>query len=265
MGLKDLFLSGHRSSNPETRLTAVAKMECQKTLSELAQNDPSPRVRLLAMGKITDQELLVKVALDGKEIDVRIAAVERIKSQDKLADIIKARKNFQLMGACFAQITNTKVLERIANDTGYNMSARRMAIENYADESFLEEIQPSVKEGRPKSPEEIDELIDRYGGVSLARGLGKFRGSPNAMKALGEIMKRGGDAAVIALEQLTQGLVHANVEVQKASFEQLAALADTGLVLHLIRLMDKAPLHDPITAVLKEINHPEARQIISGK
>ncbi len=265
MGLTDLFRSGHKSSNPETRLKAVEGLSCQETLTELAQTDPSPRVRLLAVRKITDQELLAKVALDGQKIDARIAAVEQIDSQDILADIIKIRKNFQLMGACFARITDKKILDRIANDTGYNMSARRMAIENYADESFLEDLAPTTSRATPKTPEEIDTLIARYGGVSLARGLGKFRGSPNAMMALGEIMKRGGEAAVVALENLANGLIHANKAVRLIAFNELRKLSDTGLVLHLIRMMDKAPLQQSIVSVLKEIDHPEARQIIDGK
>ena len=260
MGLTDLFRSGHRSANPEVRLKAVEKLTCQQTLAELAQNDPSPRVRLSAIEKITDQKLLLKVALDGKEIDARIGAVERIDAQDTLAEIIKARKNFQLMGACFARITDVRILERIANDIGYNMSARRMAIENYADKSFLEDMSPATAKSEPRTAEEIDDLIAKYGAVNLARGLGKFRGSPNAMNALGEIMKRGGEAAIVAVENLAQGLAHANPEVRQAAFSQLSALSDTDLILHLIRLMDKAPFHDKIAAVLRQIDHPAARQ-----
>lgn len=263
MGLTDLFKPGHKSSNPETRLKAVERLSCQETLADLAQNDPSPRVRLSAIEKITDQELLVRVALDGQAIDARIAAVERIDSQDTLAEIIKVRKNFQLMGACFSRITDTNILERIANDTEYNMSARRMAIENYADESFLEDMSPDASKNEPKTPEEIDTLIARYGAVSLARGLGKFRGSTSAMNALGEIMRRGGEAGIVALENLANSLIHANKAVREEAHRQLVTLSDTGQITHLIRLMDKAPLQDSIIAVLKEIDHPDARQTVN--
>ncbi|MEZ5360334.1 MAG: HEAT repeat domain-containing protein [Candidatus Zixiibacteriota bacterium] len=262
MGLSDLFKAGHRSSNPEVRLKAVESLADQDALTELAQFDSSPRVRLAAVQKITDQELLRKVALDGKEIDARIAAVERIESQDVLAEIIKARKNFQLMGACFSRITDTKVLERIAYDTEYNMSARRMAIENYADESFLEDMAPTSTKTAPKTPQEIDDLIKKYGAVSLARGLGKFRGSTNAMHALGDIMRRGEEAGFVAIESLANGLIHANGAVRTEAHRQLATMTESGQILHLIRLMDKAPLQDAILAVLKEIDHPEARQIV---
>ena len=263
MGIADLFKPAHRPSNPEKRLKAVRHLDDQTILAKLAETDPSPRVRLAAIRRVDDQDLLVRIALDGTEIDARLAAVEKIVSQEKLAEIIKARKNFQLMGACFARITDRETLQRIAYDTGYNMAARRMAIENFADESYLADFERSTDDrGALKTPEEIAAMIDKYGGVRLARALGKFRGSASAMKTLGEIMRHGGDAALVAVEYLAQGLAHAAADIRRTAAGQLKGLTETGLIIHLIRQMDNAALHDHILNVLREIDHPEARQMV---
>ncbi len=264
MGLLDLFKTGLRSSDPEVRLRAVEREQDQSVLAEIARTDLSPRVRLAAVSRLSDQDLLVAVALDGKEIDARIAAVERIESQDKLAEIVKIRKNLQLMGACFSRITDTVVLDRIANDTEYNMSARRMAIENFADGAYLEDMVPtSGAHDAIKSPEEIEILITRYGGDKLARTLGRLRGSVNAIKALGQIMHHGGEGGQVALGYLAQSLVHANADIRNSAEEQLREVSDTGLIVQLIRLLENASLHERIMEILKQIDHPEARQIVS--
>ena len=49
----------------------------------------------------------------------------------------------KLMGACFARITDRRVLEAIAQDTAYNPTARRMAVEQFADESYLTDLAPA--------------------------------------------------------------------------------------------------------------------------
>jgi hypothetical protein len=257
--------SGHESKDPEERLKAVAGLEDQPVLARLAMEDPSPRVRRAAVNRVSDQALLEKIALDGCEIDARVAAVEKIESQRTLAEIIKVRKNFQLMGACFSRITDRKILEAIAYDAGYNMSARRMAIANYADESLLAEVQEKRDVGtRPKTPEEIDVLIAKYGGERLARALGKFRGSPNAIVVLGRIVEHGGEAAPTALDYIAQGLAHANQEVAAAAHDQLRGLKDADLIARLIGLMEDSDLHDKILAVLREIDHPDARQVVDS-
>jgi hypothetical protein len=138
-----------------------------------------------------------------------------------------------------------------------------MAIESYADESFLSDLEPKARDdSRSKSPEEIEALINKYGGSHLVRALGRFRGSPNAMKALGQIMKRGGDAGTSAVEYLAQGLIHAGAEVRTIAEEQLSGLKDPDLIMHLARMMDNPSLHNGILKVLKKIDHPQARRII---
>lgn len=263
MGFGDLFKPAHRSSNAETRLKAIDRVDDDRILVDLASYDGSPRVRLAAVKRIRDEDSLLAVALEGEEIDARLAAVERIDSQQKLARIIRERKNYQLMSACFARLTDRSLLEKIANDTEYNMTARRMAIENFADESFLQEMEEEPT-GRhaAKSPEEIAALIDKYGGVRLVRALGKFRGSPAAMKAMGYIIDRNGEAGLMAVEYLAQGLIHANTHVAEAAREELRKLRDGELIRHLIGMMDKSSLHGAILDVLKGINHPDARAMV---
>jgi len=263
MSLRDMFRPARRSKDPEVRLKAVAKIEDERILAELAMADTSPRVRMAAVVKVYSQELLVKIALDGREIDARVAAVERIESQEKLADIIKVRKNYELMGACFARITDPEILNRIANDPEYNRSARRIAIENFADESFLEDVQKSPGEkSAPKSAKEINELMQKYGGERLVRALGKFKGSRNAILAMGQIMKYGGEAGVTAAEYLAASLSYSNPEIVRCVREQLNGVNDPRQIARLISLMEKTELHDSILDVLKNIDHPDARQVV---
>lgn len=253
------------SKDPDVRLEAVNPDLDPDILLKLAKTDPSSRVRLAAVAAIGDQDQLVRVALDGQEIDARVAAVERIESQEKLAEILKVQKNFQLMGACFAHITKREILEEIATNREYNMAARRMAIENFADESYLEELslgsQPDVKE---KSPEEVDRLAKKYGDVQLARALGKFRGSPQAIVALGHLIQRGGDAAAVALEYVAQGLVHRNPNLADAAQAQLTRITDGALIAKLVGMMDRSDMAKEILNVLKQIDHPEARQVVEA-
>jgi hypothetical protein len=261
-----LFKAKYKSEDPEVRLKAVSDLDDQNILTQLAKTDKSPRVRMAAVAKVDNQEHLVSIALNGKEIDARIAAVERVESQQQLAEIIRVRKNFQLMGACFARITDGKILEAIANDPEYNRAARRIAIENFADESYLSEVsEPSAEPGRLRSEEEIDAIIERHGGTRLVQAMGKFRGSPNAILTLGAIMRQGGEAALTAIEYLAQALNHANPEIRRCAEEQLATVKNASMVANLIRLCERAELHDKVMKVLGKINHPEARQFLKEK
>ncbi|MBD3382212.1 MAG: hypothetical protein GF404_08445 [candidate division Zixibacteria bacterium] len=254
-----------QSDDPDVRLKAVKECDDQSLLAEIAKNDSAEKVRLASVEKLNDQDSLYQVAREGNEIDARIAAVEKIDSQQRLADLIREKKNYRLMKACFAHITDKRILEKIAHDKEYNMAARRMAIENYADESFIGEFDTgSVDSGAGRSPDEIEALVEKYGAVRLARALGKFRGSPNAIRSLGIIMNRSDEAAELALEAITQALGHANAEVRSAAEAQLKQLDDGDLIAHLISLMEDSKLHSRIMGVLKLIDHPEARQFVKS-
>jgi len=266
MAILDLFRPAHESKSPAVRLKAVARIEDQSLLARIAKEDSSARVREAALSRVDDQHQLASIALEGEQIDARIGAVERIESQEVLAEIIKKRKNQTLMGACFARITDRAVLEGIANDPGQSLAARRMAVENFADESYLAEVAPGPSDAqKTRSPEEIQALIERYGAERLVRVFGKFRGSANAMAALGEITRIGGEAALTAIDYLAMGLRHANPQIRDCAADRLARLSDTGQISYLIRLMDNAQLHPRILEVLARIDHPEARRIAEQK
>jgi hypothetical protein len=264
MGLLDLFKPGYLASDPEKRIKAISGISDQKLLSEIAISDSSPRVRVAAVGKIDDQQALMKIALEGKQIDSRIAAVERITSQEDLAQIIKTRKNARLMGACFSRITDRNILERIAEDPECNITARRIAVLNYADESYLADIglaDDKKESERVKTPEEIELLIKKYGARQLVRAFGKFRGSVNAVRALGMLLDRGKEPAEGAIDYLVLCLTHANSEVRSCAADQLATLNDSDLISYLILKMDSAQHHDRIMEVLRRIDHPEAGKV----
>jgi hypothetical protein len=260
MGLSDLFKPNHKASDPEVRLRFVERTSDQERLAEMAAHDSSVRVRKAAIARIDDDKLLESVALNGEYIDARIAAVQRIESQTTLARIIKLRRNYDLMAACFARITDKSILDMIANDKEYNLSARRIAIENYADEAYLTESIGSAADHAEKSPEEVDALVNKYGGDNLVRALSRFRGSQSAIKAMGQIMRSGSGASEQAAEQIAQGLVHANHSIREAAERELVTISDGQLVAVLLRLMDNPELEQPIKKVLANIDHPDARQ-----
>ena len=252
-----------KKDDPRARLEAVEKSGDQAELVEVACADDSPRVRMAAVGKLTDDETLAKVALDAKGLDVRIAAVERISSQQLLADIIKTRKNYELMGACFARITDRKILEVIAQDTGYNPTARRIAVEQFADESYLNDVTKAKDEketGRGEAA--IGRLLQASGDLRVVRAIGRFRNSEKAARALGAIAKKGGESGGLAVEYLCRALGSSNPKVQATAKGELCGLSEPELVSLLVRSLDDPKLREPIRDVLKQINTPEARKAL---
>jgi hypothetical protein len=253
----------HRHADPLVRIEAVQKLDDQDALVEVACTDDSPRVRMAACERVEGDGNLFRIAIDAAELDVRLAAVERISSEQMLADIIKKRKNFQLMGACFARITDRKVLEAIAQDTGYNPTARRMAVEQFADESYLADISgPAEKEEDSEPTANIEALMEQYGGTRLVRAIGRFRRSEKALKALGKIARKGGDSGEMAVEYLCRALGSPNPSVQRTATEELAVLSDPDLIACLVRSLDDPKLREPIQQVLERIDMPEARDAL---
>jgi hypothetical protein len=97
--------------------------------------------------------------------------------------------------------------------------------------------------------------------------MGKFRGSKNSIMALGLIMQQGGDAGVMAVEYLAKSLNYANPVISREAEEQLMKLKDPELIARLIAMIGSSDLDEKITAVLKKIDHPDAREFVeeSGK
>jgi hypothetical protein len=244
-----------------TRLDKVENLKDDDILVDVACTDETPQIRLLAVSRVNDDEHLLRIVKNAKGLDVRLVAAERISSQKVLADIIKDRENIELIGVCFSRITDKNLIEAIAHDAAVNPVARRMAVEYFADESYLEEATaaPQVKEER-KTPKAVKAFVEAYGGgIAGVRAIGRFRRSEKALKALGTIAGMGGEEGGLAIEYLCQGLASPNPSLKKCAAEELAGLKSPELVACLVRSLDKPDLREPIRDVLKKIDTPEAR------
>jgi len=255
----------HKNSDPQVRLKAVQNLDDQEELVDVACTDDVADVRMAAASRVSGDERLARIAMDAGELDVRLAVVDRIESQQTLAGIIKARKNFELMGACFSRITDRDVLESIAEDPGYNPAARKMAVEQFADESYLADLQPDDSREEPDHDREaaIVSYMDTYGDLRVVRAIGRFRRSEKALKTLGGIARKGGDAGGLAVEYLCRALVSSNPGVSGTAENELASLSDPELVSHLIRSLDDPKMSEPVRKVLQRIGTGEALEALS--
>jgi hypothetical protein len=245
-----------------TKLDKVENLKDDGKLVEVACNDDTPQIRLLAVSRVNNDQHLMKIIKDAKELDVRLIAAERISSENLLADIIKGRENIELIGVCFSRITDKSLMEAIAHDTSVNPVARRMAVEYFADESYLSDATKAAEqvEERRKTPEAVEAFMAAYGGgVAGVRAIARFRRSEKALKALGTIAGMGGEEGGLAIEYLCQGLASPNPALKKCAADELAELESPELVAALVRSLDKPDLRDPIRELLKRIDTPEAR------
>jgi len=255
----------HTHANPSVRLKAVAKIKDPDTLVEVACGDESPRVRLTAVSRLNDDHYLERIAQEAKSLDVRLVAVERIFSQRVVADLLRTPENIELIGMCFSRITDRRIIESIAQDPNYSSAVRRMAVEYFADESYLAEATEAGKEER-KSPEAVRAFVEVYGGgVRGVRAIGRFRRSEKALRALGTIAHEGGETGGLAVEYLCSALSSANPALVECAEEELIALTDPDLVDCIIRALDKPELRDPIRKVLQRIDAPEARAAVGTR
>jgi hypothetical protein len=245
-----------------TQLDKVENLKDDDALVEIACTAETPQVRLLAVSRVNDDEHLMRIVYQAKELDVRLVAAERISSEEKLADIIKGRENLELIGVCFSRITDKKLMEKLAHDTSVNPIARRMAVDYYADESYLAEASEVAAEARAvrKSPDAVRALIEAHGGgIAGVRAIARFRRSEKALKALGTIAGMGGEEGGLAIEYLCQGLASPNASLRACAAEELAELKSPEVVAHLVRSLDKPDLREPIREVLQRIDTPDAK------
>lgn len=255
----------YKHPDPRVRIEAIEQLEDRQKLVEIACRDDSPRVRMAALARIDDDHDLFSIARDADELDIRLAAVEKITSENLLAELIKIRKNYQLMGACFARITERDVLKAIAEDSEYNPAARRIAVEYFADESYLDDLSETDGESddEPGSKIDIDSLMEMYGGTRMVRAIGRFRRSEKAVHALGRIARRGGESGELAVEYLCRALGSTNDSVQKAASDELSSLDSAELVNALIQALDDQKLREPIKTLLGKLETQEARDALA--
>ena len=256
----------HKHPNPKVRISAVEKLEDPEMLVDVACVDDSPRVRLTAVSRLKDDLHLEKVAREAEFLDVRLVATERVFSQRILADLLKLPENLELIGMCFSRITDRRIIESIAEDTAYSAAVRRMAIEYYADESFLEDAaQAAEAEPERKSEEAVEAFVDVYGGgLRGVRAIGRFKRSEKALRALGTIARKGGETGGLAVEYLCSALGSANPKLVECAEAELQVLRDPDLVDCIIRSLDNENLRQPIREVLNRIDTPEAKAAIGA-
>ncbi len=262
----------------KVRLHALQKLTDPDEIAGVACQDESPTVRLEAVRKLADPSLLARVVKEGEGLEARVEAVARIQDQRLLARILLERKNNAIMQAAFENLTDPEVLKKIAEDDRYNIATRRIAIENFADQSFLEEVArnvttPGVKEAALKrlseeggaapaatSPEEqeaegpdprhIEAILERYGAERIVEAIGKFRGSEKAIRSLGLVAGKGKEGSERAIHFLEKALEHSNPHIRVCALEELTdALPKDKLQ----SILEKA-LKDPDSAVRDAAN-----------
>ena len=252
--------------NPRVRLAAVEKMENPEDLVEVACSDDSPRVRLTAVSRLHDDANLERVARQAEALDVRLVAVERIFSQGVVAELLKAPENVELIGMCFSKISDRRIIESIAEDAAYPAPVRRMAVEFYADESYLSEMMDKPEQPERKSEEAVQAFVEVYGGgLRGVRAIGRFRRSEKALRALGTIARQGGETGGLAVEYLCSALASANPKLVECAASELQQLKDPDLVDCVICALDTPGLREPIREVLRRMDTPEARAALGDE
>ncbi len=254
----------HEHPNPTVRINAVEKLEDPEIVVQVACTDDSPRVRLTAVSRLKGDLHLEKVAAEAEFLDVRLVAVERMFSQRILADLLRVPENLELIGICFSRITDRRIIESIAEDPAYSAAVRRMAIEYYADESFLEDAVVAAEPER-KSEEAVEAIVEVYGGgLRGVRAIGRFKRSEKALRALGTIARGGGETGGLAVEYLCSALASANPKLVECAEAELVVLREPDLIDCIIRSLDNENLRLPIRKVLEKIDTPEAKAALGA-
>ena len=270
MPLQDLFRPRHRHSNASVRRRAVEAVDTTDILVELACTDDDLEVRLKAVQRVAGNDsALQRVALNGQHLDARLKAISAIGDQQTVADVLRERKNMDLMMACFERIDDQSILQEIARDPAYNVTARRIAINMFADQELLLELLRSLRapllrktaidkisdpdlrasllatkeDDGTHAQERMERILATYDAEVVAEFLGAFRDSPSAVRGLGTILSRGGEAAERAQEILRRILRHARPEMRLEAAEQLLAHVP-GIVSELQELATNDP--DPM-------------------
>ncbi len=254
----------HEHPNPTVRINAVEKLDDPEIVVQVACTDDSPRVRLTAVSRLKGDLHLEKVAAEAEFLDVRLVAVERMFSQRILADLLRVPENLELIGICFSRITDRRIIESIAEDPAYSAAVRRMAIEYYADESFLEDAAVAAEPER-KSEEAVEAIVEVYGGgLRGVRAIGRFKRSEKALRALGTIARGGGETGGLAVEYLCSALASANPKLVECAEAELVVLREPDLIDCIIRSLDNENLRLPIRKVLEKIDTPEAKAALGA-
>jgi hypothetical protein len=246
VSLANLLKWRHRHRDPAARLHAVESLDDEAALVQVACEDPDLEVRHRAVARLASNEARRSVAIQGQHLDARLKAIAHIDDERVLAEIMRERKHPELMMACFERIRSQEVLEAIARDRSYNVTARRIAINMFADRDLLADIlktvrQPALREAARErlgdaseaggaEPHEgpdrhMDRILDQYDPEVVVEMLGAFRDSPAAVRGLGVILARGDRAGERAEQILGRLLKHARPEIRLGALVQLKPAA----------------------------------------
>ena len=259
----------HHEPDERKRLKAVNQTQDEEQLIEIASEDPSPEVRMAAGRKVTSEKGLARIAEKAKQIDVVLDAVGRIGDQGLLAKIILTNRNHQVMKAAFEGIADPSVLEQIAKDERYSISARRVAIDNFADQSFLEDVAksvstPSVKKAALEklaksrgevagtleekalkkatiNVENIEALLQHYGADRILDAIGKFRGSEGAIRSIGLIARKDQAGRAKAIQYLDKALSHSHPCIRLCALEELCSIRPNAEVDRIVSRLENDP------------------------
>jgi hypothetical protein len=280
--MANLLKRRHQHRDPAVRLRAVESLDDESVLVQVACEDPDLDVRHRAVDRLKSDEALRTVAIEGQHLDARLKAVAHIGDEKVLAEIMRERKNPDLMMACFEHIRSQEVLEAIARDRAYNVTARRIAINMFADQNLLVDIlksvrQPALREaararlGNAVETAESDEhedpdrhmdrILATYNPEVVAEMLGAFRDSPAAVRGLGVILARGDAAGERAEEILGRMLKHATPEIRLEALAQLRPAA--ARVADELRTLAESDPDPNVRAAVRELldtieEHPDA-------
>lgn len=248
MGLLNLIQPGRRTGKAEGRRTSVRRCKGEEELVRFSCEDPDLEVRLLAVEKLQTTASLRRVAIEGKHLDARLKAARAIKEPVVLAEIMCERKQPELMMACFEGIQDQEVVAGIAMDPRQSLTARRIAINMFADQKLLADLlislrapalreaalerieDPALKERLrledeaaygPGPEERALELAKQIDSDELAEILGAFREAPGAVRALGALASPKGGSSGRAVEILRRLLRSARADLRLLALEQL--------------------------------------------
>lgn len=250
MGLLSRLQPSRRTGKPEGRRASVRKCRGEEELVRFSCEDPDLEVRLLAVEKLQSTASLRRVAIEGKHLDARLKAARAIKDPGVLAGIMCERKQPELMMACFEGIQDQDVLAEIARNPLQSLTARRIAINMFADQTLLADLlnslrvpalreaalerieDPDLKERLrledeacgPAPEERALELAKQIDSDELAEILGAFREAPGAVRALGALATPIGGNSGRAIEILRRLLKSARADIRLLALQQLACV-----------------------------------------
>jgi len=124
---------------------AVAKLNDQTLIAEIAKSDRSDTMRFAATGRLQDQGLLAELAKNDNSHDVRGMAVSRLNDQAVLTEVAQKDKAPEVRQWAVRKLNDHAVLMEIAKNDGSGW-VRLAATEKLNDQALLTEIAKNDKD-----------------------------------------------------------------------------------------------------------------------